>query len=532
MEKKKHRKLRYGQRFRRKCFLAACIIIAVIAVPGLIFYYLEYHSFPYEDGRQIIDATLSERFKAYDSVIAETLQVDENAIFSDAVRVTDMNSFEQALDDSRTGSIVITSDLKISEGLILTVPVCIEEGVTVSDTGSGSFQIMDKGACLINHGTCSVSLRTYETCFCINYGTYVFRDISNFTLWLSDDSRFINNGYVLCDDTSRIYDNGFFYNVGKTDAYELELMGGVFVNDGEVHLYDHFGTFNGAEFINRSVVTCDDSCYVESFGMFRNSGTSEGIAKRENSNAFLHEPGLILTGKKQCKLPAAGESVAMVKNLRMLKKAMSDERVSYIVIPADTTIEVKDLNVTKPMFLLGNLRTDKGHTLSLSENAYVYQADGSLDVTDAALTVTDASAYICDGGGICSDRGRIDIADGSVFFADGKNWSSDELRMQSEDSEVMIFSGVSWNKPDIKLMSSDVRICGGGDSFYGGYVFSDGESSIRSYQNDIKADGGFVFENKGFARFFAYDEFRIYKGDCSIKNEGELTTDIGVLNIN
>lgn len=90
--------------------------------------------------------------------------VDEESLFANAVPVSSLEEWQQALQDPSTQAIQVTGDLELPpEGISHTIPVRVNEGVTVtvqeSDEANAGPWYAD-GALVLNRGTILADFQT------------------------------------------------------------------------------------------------------------------------------------------------------------------------------------------------------------------------------------------------------------------------------------------------------------------------------------------------------------------------------------
>ena len=105
--------------------------------------------------------------------------VDEEALFANAVPVSSLEEWQQALQDPSTQAIQVTGDLELPpEGISHTIPVRVNEGVTVTvqeSDGANAGPWYADGALVLNRGTILADFQTAgesgRICCVLNYGT-------------------------------------------------------------------------------------------------------------------------------------------------------------------------------------------------------------------------------------------------------------------------------------------------------------------------------------------------------------------------
>lgn len=378
-----------------------------------------------------------------------------------AKSVTDSASLLEAMDSGCAVS--IDADITLDDHFYFQAPVRISEGVTVAsemneDGRPYSFCIGTDGV-LVNNGTFLGDLSAQPNGVLVNNGTYGLEThVMGLapSLWFENGSLLVNFGTVYAQDTSRIWENTLFFNMGTMFSYDFFIAGGKLTNYGSIILEKpehHFENINNGILRNKkeALVTVSDSAELWNNGRIYNQGSimvsqdglyqnavlsndgvfqvSDGGRADQDRAGIYYGSGEFLTGNADVKpyqiydvsyyVPECWDGLLYVRSAEELEAALEDPEAEAVCVKADILVE-KDLTIRKPLFI------DQGCSLSLSEEATLLDYGNCLMILDGGtlqgsdiVLYEDAQIYMEEHAVLAVNEGGMLTMDSSLLWGNG-----------------------------------------------------------------------------------------------------------------
>lgn len=389
---------------------------------------------------------------------AKIVREDEEATFADAVSVTNYEELKDWCRGDRAVS--IDADIDIPEQILITVPLRISEGVTVSCKGGEWFVIASKVP-FINRGVFRGGLLVTNGAAAVNYGTMETGAYKEWVgLWVEKNAAVVNAGILHAYLGSGVWKDGILFNMGEFMGYDLYLHGGQMINAG---IFWVSGDRNGcvvsagSTLWNKGTMEALPDAHVDNFSTIVNTGdiivgekavftsallVNDGCFEARNGAELGSIPGVYLGEGEyrlagsvgieniaRCKkavrwedgtgLPASEDSdspggervAAVVATQEQLLAALADESAAA-VFTEGAIIVSEDLTVEKPLLLFGDLTMQDGAEAGICGGALLVMEDAA--IANAGLRL-QGGRVVCCAAAFALKNSKVSIDEDSVF---------------------------------------------------------------------------------------------------------------------
>lgn len=443
----------------------------------------------------------TEREERPDLGVSRIVEIDEEALFADAVSVTDYEELQKWSNGMRAVS--IDADMDISENICLGVPVRISEGVTVS-CREGQWFTVNGDVALFNRGVFRGGLQVLDRAAVVNYGTVetgVFEEWIG--LWIETDAVVVNAGNIHAYLGTSVWKDGAIYNLGEFIGYDLCLRGGWMFNMGRLQIS---GDRNGCVISRESVLWNRGKMQVlpgaRVYNCSRIENTGEIIVEKNAvfASALLVNEGYFEAGNgaelgaisgvyfgtgeyrlmgtvglkniTRCRNVAHWEegtgftggenAAAVVSNQEQLLAALADECVAAVFTENAMTVS-ENLDVEKPLLLFGDLAMQDGAEVRLYGSGLLVMKE--MEISNARLLLQSGD-IVCGGKSLVLRNSDVSIDGDSIFWTQNANFhmegtwieNNGTIRLEGwpEDALSWRNSGISdagmvqmWKQPNI-----------------------------------------------------------------------------------
>lgn len=481
--------------------------------------------------------------------------VDEEALFANAVPVSSLEEWQQALQDPSTQAIQVTGDLELPpEGISHTIPVRVNEGVTVTvqeSDGANAGPWYADGALVLNRGTILADFQTAgesgRICCVLNYGTIAGAfhmdcpgNLLNFGELHISQAQFLQTNLWNLGDLALEAEGEESYlhllsetggnfgtvTVGQQAVLTLECPG-TFFNGGSVEVA-------GGTLENHTHLRFGGSLdFSQAGSLFDNSGLLEMVSSTASWNMHPESEWrgagvAVADGTNPITLPDGADESNLVmyhwddtarhvKTEEELREALADEDTALVVLEGEGPLTLtEDLTVTKQLLADTGLVMASGNLTVSGTGAFLR---GSLDLGVGTLTVEQGAIVWSDSyanfgsvhvsGGLLVNSGELTLTGESALTLaeQGSLVNLGFLHFQEAVWAVQDASLFSWGWLDMAASTLEVG--------EGGFV------NLRAFGTAL--DEASTVVNRGNLSLYAYQDGDSFTLAGTLQNEGELS---------
>lgn len=481
--------------------------------------------------------------------------VDEESLFANAVPVSSLEEWQQALQDPSTQAIQVTGDLELPpEGISHTIPVRVNEGVTVTaqeSDGANAGPWYADGALVLNRGTILADFQTAgesgRICCVLNYGTIAGAfhmdcpgNLLNFGELHISQAQFLQTNLWNLGDLALEAEGEESYlhllsetggnfgtvTVGQQAVLTLECPG-TFFNGGSVEVA-------GGTLENHTHLRFGGSLdFSQAGSLFDNSGLLEMVSSTASWNMHPESEWrgagvAVADGTNPITLPDGADESNLVmyhwddtarhvQTEEELREALADEDTALVVLEGEGPLTLtEDLTVTKQLLADTGLVMASGNLTVSGTGAFLR---GSLDLGVGTLTVEQGAIVWSDSyanfgsvhvsGGLLVNSGELTLTGESALTLaeQGSLVNLGFLHFQEAVWAVQDASLFSWGWLDMAASTLEV-----GD---GGFV------NLRAFGTAL--DEASTVVNRGNLSLYAYQDGDSFTLAGTLQNQGELS---------